>query len=88
MTRKFLLATLVLVGAALAGLSSATAAPISGGLGAALAGSAAEPVHCRPYPHWHPWGYGTGCAVRRYVPPRRHYCVRRCGPHGCRTVCY
>src|SRR5436190_11446369 len=18
-------------------------------------------VHCRPYRHWHPWGYGTGC---------------------------
>jgi hypothetical protein len=18
-------------------------------------------VHCRPYRHWHPWGYGSGC---------------------------
>jgi hypothetical protein len=93
--RTIVLAMLVLAGIALVGTSPGTAAPANGALlGAAAAGPTGEPVHCRPYVHRHSWGWGTGC-VRHVAPvgpvivaPRRHYCVRRCGPYSCRTVCY
>lgn len=56
--------TLLLVGAAaLAGSSSAIAAPISGSVikDAAEQIGLGESVHCRPFRHWHRWGYGRGC---------------------------
>jgi hypothetical protein len=48
----------------LAGTGVSLSAPIS----AAAIGEAAEQlnvtesVHCRPFRHWHRWGYGRGCA--------------------------
>ena len=56
--------SLLLVGAAaLAGSSGAIAAPINGSAIAAAAEQVGvgESVHCRPYRHWHPWGWGRGC---------------------------
>ena len=50
----------------LIGTGAASAAPIS----AAAIGEAAEQlnvtesVHCRPFRHWHRWGYSRGCNRR------------------------
>jgi hypothetical protein len=46
-----------------AGLSAADAAPANGIVidKAANTLDATENVHCRPYRHWHPWGFGHGC---------------------------
>lgn len=50
----------------LAGTGMALSAPI----GAGAIGQAAEQlnvtesVHCRPFRHWHRWGYGRGCGPR------------------------
>ena len=54
----------------LLGTGAAMAAPIS----AAAIGEAAEQlnvtesVHCRPFRHWHRWGYSRGCS-RVYIEP-------------------
>lgn len=56
--------SLLLVGAAaFAGSSGAIAAPINGSAIAAAAEQVgvSENVHCRPFRHWHPWGWGRGC---------------------------
>jgi len=56
--------SLLLVGAAaLAGSSGAIAAPINGSAIKAAADQVGvgETVHCRPWRHWHPWGWGRGC---------------------------
>src|ERR1051325_6431069 len=56
--------SVLLVGAAaLAGSSGAIAAPINGSAIAAAAAQVGvgESVHCRPFRHWHPWGWGRGC---------------------------
>src|SRR5262245_2329235 len=50
-------------GAWFVGSSGAIAGPANG---AAIDEAAndvgiAESVHCRPFRHWHRWGYGTGC---------------------------
>ena len=53
----------------LAGTGVALSAPIS----AAAIGEAAEQlnitesVHCRPFRHWHRWGYSRGCGPRAYL---------------------
>src|SRR6187397_2183677 len=55
--------TLLLVrAAALAGSSGAVAAPIDGNAIKAAAEQigVGESVHCRPFRHWHRWGYGRG----------------------------
>jgi len=55
---------LLIAGAALfAGSSGAIAAPASGGAIKAAADEIGigESVHCRPWRHPHPWGYGRGC---------------------------
>jgi hypothetical protein len=72
--RSLMIALVAAAGFALAGTSGVTAAPASG---AAIAGAAEtitlnEPAHCRPYRHWHPWGYGRGCG-RAYRHVRRHH---------------
>src|ERR1700742_4808424 len=57
--------SLLLVGAAaLAGSSGAIAAPIDGNAIKAAAEQigVGESVHCRPFRHWHRWGYGRGCS--------------------------
>jgi hypothetical protein len=70
--RSLMMTMVAAAGIALAGTSGATAAPANG---AAIADAANtitinEPVHCRPYRHWHPWGFGRGCG-RIYGPWRR-----------------
>jgi hypothetical protein len=79
--RSLMIALVAVAGIALATTSGATAAPAGG---AAIAGAAGtltlnEPVHCRPYRHWHPWGYGRGCGRVYYRPYRvhRHRVYRR-----------
>src|SRR5437870_5000754 len=54
---------LLLGAAALVGSSGAIAAPISGSAIAAAAEQigVGESVHCRPFRHWHPWGWARGC---------------------------
>jgi hypothetical protein len=57
------------------------AAPISASVikQAAEAIAVGETVHCRPYRHWHRWGYGRGCrgGVVIYGPRvRSRYSVR------------
>ena len=55
---------LLIAGATLfAGSTGATAAPASGGAIKAAADQIGlgETVHCRPFRHWHPWGYSRGC---------------------------
>ena len=53
----------------LSGTGASLAAPIN----AAAIGEAAEQlnitesVHCRPFRHWHRWGYGRGCGPRAYI---------------------
>ena len=71
--RSLMIAMVAAAGIALAGTPGATAAPASGAAIAGAAGTLAlnEPVHCRPYRHWHPWGYGRGCG--RVYRPARHY---------------
>lgn len=32
--------------------------------------SQTEIVHCRPWPHWHRWGFGRGCGSRVYFDER------------------
>ena len=71
--------TLLLVGAAaLVGTTGAIAAPISGSAikDAAEQIGIGESVHCRPFRHWHRWGYGRGCRGATiyydYGPRYRH----------------
>ena len=55
---------LLIAGAALlAGSSGSIAAPASGGAIKAAADQIGigESVHCRPFRHWHRWGFGRGC---------------------------
>ena len=54
---------LLVAGAILTASSVTVAAPISGSVikQAADEIALAETVHCRPYRHWHRWGYGRGC---------------------------
>src|SRR3954451_24129396 len=55
---------LLIAGAALfAGSPGAIAAPASGGAIKAAADEIGlgESVHCRPFRHWHRWGFGRGC---------------------------
>src|SRR5256885_7436480 len=56
-------AVLIAGAALLAGSSGAIAAPASGGAIKAAADGIGigESVHCRPFRHWHPWGYSRGC---------------------------
>ena len=73
----------MLVAGAILTASSASivAAPISPSVikQAADEIAVAETVHCRPYRHWHRWGYGRGChgGVVIYGPRvRSGYSVR------------
>jgi len=62
MRRLFIaVATAAVVG--LTGVPSAGAAPANGIVidRAASTLDVTENVHCRPYRHWHRWGYGYGC---------------------------
>jgi hypothetical protein len=43
------------------GASALTSISPAGVRMATEAMDSSTPVHCRPYRHWHPWGYGTGC---------------------------
>jgi hypothetical protein len=54
---------LFLAGSILTASSATVAAPISPRViqQAAEQIAVAETVHCRPYRHWHRWGYGRGC---------------------------
>ena len=56
-------AILVAGAALLAGSSGSIAAPVNGGAIKAAADGIGigESVHCRPFRHWHPWGYSRGC---------------------------
>ena len=38
--------------------------------------SLAEPSHCHPIPHWHPWGWGRGCGEIK-LPRERRRSLRR-----------
>src|SRR4051794_21964312 len=78
--------SLLLVGAAaaLVGSSGAVAAPINGSAIAAAAEQVGvgESVHCRPFRHWHPWGWSRGCrggSVYFDYGPRYRYGYRH-GP--------
>ena len=77
--------SLLLVGAAaLAGTSGTIAAPINGSAIAAAAEQVGvgESVHCRPFRHWHPWGWNRGCrggSVYFDYGPRYRYGYRH-GP--------
>jgi hypothetical protein len=62
-------ATLAAALLALTMAGSATATPMSaaGGLVAAIPDTnLTETVHCRPWRHWHRWGWGRGCGPRYY----------------------
>jgi hypothetical protein len=54
---------LLVAGAILMASSATVAAPISASVIKQAADEIAvgETVHCRPYRHWHRWGYGRGC---------------------------
>ena len=54
---------LLVAGSILTASSAAVAAPISASVISQAADdiAVAETVHCRPYGHWHRWGYGPGC---------------------------
>jgi hypothetical protein len=72
---------LLVAGAILTASSATVAAPISASVikQAADEIAVAETVHCRPYRHWHRWGYGRGCrgGVVIYGPRvRSGYSVR------------
>ena len=56
-------AVLIAGAALLAGSSGSIAAPVNGGAIKAAADGigVGESVHCRPFRHWHPWGYSRGC---------------------------
>jgi len=56
-------AALIAGAALLAGSTGAIAAPASGGAIKAAADQVGigESVHCRPFRHWHRWGWGHGC---------------------------
>ena len=53
----------LIAAAAVLGSTGAMAAPASGGAIKAAADQIglSESVHCRPWRHWHPWGWGRGC---------------------------
>jgi len=53
----------LIAAAAVLGSTGAMAAPASGGAIKAAAEQIglSESVHCRPWRHWHPWGWGRGC---------------------------
>src|ERR1044072_7460612 len=80
--------SLLLVGAAaLAGSSGAIAAPISGNAIKAAAEQigVGESVHCRPFRHWHRWGYGRGCqgaTIYYDTGPRHRYGYRHGQRYG------
>jgi hypothetical protein len=61
--RGFLIALLAAAAIGLAGTSPTVAVPANGVVinDAANAARLVEDVHCRPYRHWHRWGYGYGC---------------------------
>ena len=72
---------LLVAGAVMTASSAAVAAPISGSVIKQAADEIAvgETVHCRPFRHWHRWGYGRGCrgGVVIYGPRvRSGYSVR------------
>ena len=56
-------AALIAGAALLAGSSGSIAAPASGGAIKAAVDQVGigESVHCRPFRHWHRWGWGHGC---------------------------
>ena len=61
---RIVCSALLLAGAALfAGSSGSIAAPVNGGAIKAAADQVGigQSVHCRPFRHWHPWGYSRGC---------------------------
>jgi hypothetical protein len=35
-----------------------------------------EPSHCRPWPHWHQWGWGRGCGEIQMPRERRGWRFR------------
>ena len=61
--RGILMAAVVAVAFGLAGAAPAGAVPANGVVidQAANTLDVTENVHCRPYRHWHRWGYGRGC---------------------------
>src|SRR5437868_9811711 len=61
---RLVCSALLFAGAALlAGSSGSIAAPMNAGAIKAAADQidVGESVHCRPFRHWHPWGWGRGC---------------------------
>ncbi len=78
---------LLLGAAALVGSSGAIAAPISGSAIAAAADQIGfgESAHCRPFRHWHPWGWSRGCGGAYYdYGPRYRYGYRYGHRYGSR----
>src|SRR5215470_13685727 len=74
MRRLFIaVATAAVVG--LTGVPSAGAAPANGIVidRAASTLDVTENVHCRPYRHWHSWGFGYGCRRGWYGGYWRHH---------------
>src|ERR1051326_6099206 len=57
------------------GASAMTSASPAGVRAAAEAMDSSALVHCRPYRHWHPWGYSRGCGGGTSVEIRRGHRV-------------
>jgi hypothetical protein len=69
------MAALVAVAFGLAGAAPAGAVPANGIAidQAANTLDVTESVHCRPYRHWHRWGYGRGCGYGWHRGWRYHH---------------